>query len=1109
MPDLNSSTDPNRSANVFASAGSGKTWLLITRICRLLLSGAEPQQILAITFTRKSAAEMRARLFNKLSSWSVLDDAVLIEELKTIKEDPSVEKLTCARGLYEKLIFAEQSIRISTFHAFCEDIIRAFPLESELPTTFDLTEHEHIFINQAWQKLLALSEKPGNSKLSKALHTLFDFCYGLNGAKSALINFLYARSEWKAYTWHTKNAELFAQQELINALGDSRTNQQGDFAFSESINKKLSQYCELLQTSPTKTYQTWANKISTLLSLDDTPSTSFLYQLGSILLTSANKPRKLTISKSWHKLLDDQQAETILQLHADICNEILYVIDQQIHAKLIDANEAWFYAGRQLIDLYQQAKFEQGAIDFSDLEWETYRLLTQEDNALWVQYKLGQRIQHFLVDEFQDTNPIQWQLLKPLIESSKDLNQDESNSLFLVGDIKQSIYSFRGANPEIQTLAAQWSKQTMNSQQLSNDHSWRSSPAIINFVNQLFSHPSLESQFDGFNTHSCEHSERWGFVEIHPLVELTSANEKENFRNPLVTKKENSEFTAHYQEGLLIAERIHELIRSKTPIYTADGIRPTQLNDILILTRTRSHLDELKNALIHSGITISSSDRAKLLDFLEVQDILALLTCLYDPYNDLAFTQLLRSPIFNVSNETLIELRCIAANSWKEKLDVATHSNNYVQDIHQIKLKLKEWKSLADRIPVHDLLNHIYSSWNIIDRYRCALPEADAQLACERLGQLLHQCLEIESGRYSSIPRFLRALKELNPDITLADFDDSLNAVNIMTIHGAKGLEAPIVFIADSGPLSEPVEQFKALTHWPAHASSPNTFMLTCKKSAMSEAAKKLQEDINKRNNENLNLLYVALTRAKQILIVTGVQAKKSTQQGWHTQCCETLGIEFDTQEAWRIDFASKPKYSISSNESDHKITSNLINPALLNPLSNKIQSINTKESSPDEATEGIIIHKLIEIISQQPNIKDNSLLNLTNRETGINLLEKNFQAFKQEATKCVNEPSLKEIFQPSDKQQVFHEVSVTDTLNPNQVNIIDHMIVDDEGVWIIDYKSKKNVSKKSALNDALKYTKQLERYAQAVKSIYQTLPIRCSVVFTKIALLVDVPLKK
>lgn len=1109
MTDLSTSTDPHKSANVFASAGSGKTWLLITRICRLLLSGAEPQQILAITFTRKSAAEMRARLYEKLALWAVIDDAQLSLELETIKEEPTSEKLSTARSLFEKLIFSEQSIRVSTFHAFCEDIIRAFPLESELPTTFELTEHEHLFINQAWQKLLSTCEQPGKSKLNESLQTLFDFCYGPSGTKSALISFLYARTTWQAYTCHAKDAVAFANNAAIKALGDPKTSKSEDLLSLEANRLKFKKYCELLFSSPAKTYQTWAEKLSTVISNSDTQPNNSLEQLHSILFTTEGTPRKLTISKAWNNLIDESQAETIKQLHSELCDEISYSIDQVKLTKLIEVNHAWFYVGNEISKLFQQVKFEQGVIDFSDLEWETYRLLTHQEHALWVQYKLGHRIQHFLVDEFQDTNPIQWQLLKPLIESSQDINQPDSNSLFLVGDIKQSIYRFRGANPEIQTLAAEWSNASMNSEQFSNDHSWRSSPAVIDLVNNIFSHASIETLLNSYNKHSCQHTNRWGFIEIHPLIELNQNEKNESFRNPLTTAKDSGTQSAHYQEGKLIAKRIHELIASNTPIYTNNDIRPAQLGDILILTRTRSHLDDIKSGLIHSGIVINSSDTVKLLEFLEVQDILSLLKCLIDPYDDLAFTQLLRCPIFNVSNETLILLGNIEANSWKQKLDDAI-ANNVHSHLHKVEDKLNEWKEIADRIPVHDLLNYIYSSWNILDRYRAAIPIADAQHACERLNQLLQQSLEIESGRYSSISRFLRKLTEINPDTEYSSTHNSSSAVNIMTVHGAKGLEAPIVFIADSGPLSEPVDQFKALTHWPADASTPNTFLLTCKKNSMCQSALKLKDEINQSNNEGLNLLYVALTRAKQILFMTGVHSRKSSQEGWHKQCCNALDIDFKDQDIWYSEYADKPELTAHiESDSDYTLKTN-IDPALFDPAQKEtLDQTSTQQASNEEAVEGVIIHKFLEILSQQPNISDTALKNRSNRETGITITDKNFSDHKQEAINCINNDTLKEIFTPSKENKIFHEVTVTDSHNPDLINVIDHLIVSNDEVWIIDYKTTKEVSIENAENEALKYSYQLNRYARAIDNIYETLPIRCSVVFTKIAVLIDIPTNK
>jgi ATP-dependent helicase/nuclease subunit A len=1071
-----------------------------------LLADAEPQHILAITFTRKSAAEMRARLFDKLEAWSVMSESELSDELCAIKETTDSSTIEKARGLYEKLLFSDQAIRISTFHAFCEEIIRAFPLESELPTTFELTEHSHIYANQAWQRLLSASEQSVKSKLREAMHRLFDFCFGLNGTKTALLSFLNARSEWRAFTKQAKDASSYAHHELINKIGDTHEDGYQSWFESDEFATSLKQYHQILRTSPAKTYQDWANKIETILSLKHYTDSDFLI-LRSVLLTNDNKPRKLTISKAWQKLLDQRQSEFLIQTHQVFASKILQLLDSQIHAHLLTANQAWFYAGRELLQQYQHVKFEHGVIDFNDLEWETYRLLQQEDHALWVQYKLGQRIRHFLVDEFQDTNPIQWHLLKPLIESSYDQHQSQANSLFLVGDIKQSIYRFRGANPEIQTLASDWSQQQLNSKFLSNDHSWRSSPAIIDCVNQLFSHPSISQQFCSFQTHTYQHKDRWGFVKIHPLIEISDKQDQQEFRYPLTTAYENSEETAHYQEGLLIAKEINQLIETNTPIYDGAKIRPATFNDILILTRTRSHLDELKAGLVSASIPIHANDATRLLDYLEIRDMLALLSTLVDPYNDLAFTHMLSSPIFNIDEHHLIELQKVTADTWKQKLDILAAEADSNHPLYTVKSKLQEWNQFTDRIPVHDLLNYIFSSWHILDRYRAAIPNSESQHICGRLNQFLQQSLEIESGRYSSISRFLRRIKETNPEALFISDNEKTNAVEIMTVHGSKGLESPIVFIADSGPSSEPPEQFSAITQWPATSEVPNVFMLGCKKNSMSNAAQLLKDETNQSSNEGLNLLYVAITRAKQILIMTGVNAKRSSQEGWHHQCSSALEIKKENNEIWIHEHQSIP--SLDKIESSISPVDETLNDCtkLFAPINDSITNLTASEPVSTEALEGTLIHKLFEILTQSPSIKDQALLNRVNVETNANISIEQLKPLKSEAIHCLDSVSLEEVFTQTENQQTFHEVTVANTSNKHQISVIDQMIVSNDKVWIIDFKTQTDISQANAQKEAVKFTAQLKRYAEAVQPLYPTLPIRCSVVFTKIASLIDVPI--
>ena len=824
-----------------------------------------------------------------------------------------------------------------------------------------------------------------------------------------------------------------------------------------------------------------------------------LDRLKAVFLTGKNEIRKLNISKKWHASLSDDDYQQLTDTHSQVGALLLNLINAKKHNRLLRANHAWYIVGHQLLKHFQTVKFSQGIIDFNDLEWETFRLLRHEHNVQWVQYKLGQRIQHFLVDEFQDTNPTQWHLLKPLVESSHEQHDNTGASLFLVGDIKQSIYRFRGANPEIQTIASTWSQEYLNSNQISNDHSWRSSPAIINLVNQVFTHSSMQDAFSAFIPHSCQYEKRWGKVKILPLIPIEEKQVPQHFRDPLSAPFIDSEESAHFHEGCLIANEIKALIDSNTPVYDGDLVRPAHYGDILILTRNRSRLNDIKAALLQAGIPFNANDPTRLLEYLEIKDMMALLKALIDPYNDLNLAQVLRSPIFNACDNDLLELRKAAATVWWKKLEEVATSKPATHPLSIAFKQLTDWQNLADRIPVHDLMSHIYNTANILGKYQSCVAAFEAAHVCNRLNQFLHQCLELDSGRYSGISRFLRKLKLLNPEVSVDSDNHSENAVEIITVHSAKGLEAPIVFIADSGPNHEPPEQFKALSQWPAKLSSPTSFMLGCSKDKMSESAMLFRESIKTRDEE-LNLLYVALTRAKQILVITGTQSSRR-KVNWHEILCDTL--EINTDDTYEQEFLTSPAPSQTHTpaENIHPIE---IPEQLFQPLSISEHEVTHTEAQKSVTREGVIIHKLLEILSECNMPADQQLINRISLETDYEVTSDELQQFKQEAVQCLQDANVKSIYELSDKQQAFNEFAIATIGNQQKINIIDRLIISESLAWIIDFKTQGNATRENALQLAQTHIPQLSRYKRAVESLYPNLPIRCSIVFTKLPILVD-----
>ena len=1091
---LEISTDPQKNINIFASAGSGKTHLLITRICRLLLTGIEPQQILAITFTRKSAAEMKQRLYERLASWALMHDTALSDELISMGEQANQDLLNNARQLYEKCLFSEQTIRISTIHSFCEDIIRAFPLESELPTGFELTEQTQQYINQAWQQLLQLSEK--DPVLSAAMDQLYEHCFGLNNARTALMCFLKDRNAWLALSQGQQNKAEFNYQILLEQLGNIDLDEDA-WLFQPECRAYLQKSMRLLLDSSTDKHAKLGAKIADYLAHGELSNDQIFRYLKAIFLNTEDTASKLVISAKWRAELDESDYQHLMDTHRRLCDELLTMLNQHKHKQLLAVNKAWYVAGELFVRQYQNVKAQHGVIDFDDLEWETYRLLQTEDNVLWIQYKLGQKIKHFLVDEFQDTSAIQWQLLKPLIESSQEQHLDAGASLFLVGDIKQSIYRFRGANPEIQHLAADWSEQNLASQQLRNDHSWRSSAAIIDFVNEVFSSPVMQQRLVGFNQHSLEKTSLWGWVKILPLLALPEKQEKQYFRNPLTTARSASTNNSYFNEGCQIGREIRALIDEQTPILADGQCRPVRYQDILILVAARTHIEGLKQGLISCNIPLFSHDNNKLIDYLEIKDMLALLQILIDPYDDQKLTHVLRSPLFAISDQDLIALKQIDSPIWMEKLrQSATLADNH--QLMSAYTHLTAWQALADQLPVHDLMNKIFTQLNVLHRYRSICKLEDGPQIVARLQQFLQQCLELDSGRYSSIERFLTRLKEINPDAHM-QADQGSDCVQIMTVHGAKGLEAPVVILADCGPSGGRNDQYWTEIDWPAASDTPKNIMLAYKHKSLSSSAIDYIKNIQQSTDESANLMYVAITRAKQILIISGAQSAKSGKQHWHKDICSALEI---SQDEVYFRQTGTPPTAFDGADSDPEISPVIdLEADLFTPLHRPAHTDCASDDASAASQDGIIVHKILECLASV-DMDDQALLNRIALDCQLRPAQDRFTQLKQQALNCMRDEAIARIFTLNNDQQAFNEIALA---HNQSIHIIDRLIIDSKQAWIIDFKTQQNIDLKNIEHQCEKFSGQLKRYRAAVASLYPKLSIRCSLVFTSIPLLADV----
>ena len=1098
-------TDPHANVTVFASAGSGKTHLLVHRILKLLLNDVEPAQILAITFTRKAAAEMRERLMKILADWASMDGKQLQSTLKTLSHPSNEASITKASSLYEELLFAAQDIRITTFHAFCQDILKRFAIHTDVPAGFRVVENTLDLKQEARRQLFKQAQLKENKLLSESLFKLLEHCNSVHNVNLVLDTFIDSRSDWWSFTENQNDPVAFAEQCLYSLLFSPPS---AHLPSINSLSPKIKEYLDYLSEHTAATYQDYCRLISEYLEINE-PNKEDLQLLFKVFFKSNMEVRNFTASKALQKKLGAEKAQKLETLHTELQEQLAFQIDLIKKEKLFEFNQAWFHAGHQLIEEYQSLKFNRHVLDFDDLEWYTYLLLNRHENAAWIQFKLDQKIQHVLIDEFQDTNPTQWNLIFPLLSELASDSQDNHRSLFFVGDAKQSIYGFRRANPQLQITAMDWAKQHLNATMLETDQSYRSSPAIIDFVNKIFMQEKCE--LSKFNKHQAIQNDLWGEVQVEPLITPQDVNSNipdQSFRNPLQDARQNVEFDCHFAEGEKVTEKIASLIENATPIVENSKTRAIQYRDIMILARSRTHLAQLELALRSKHIPYYSTNENEFLNSLEIQDILALLTYLIQTHNDLALAQVLRSPLYAMSDEDLMHIAIQNEVTWQEKL--YSYANNSNSKLAQQAIKqLQGWHTLVNTVPVHDLLDHIYFETNLLKRYANSCSDDQKPHVLENLTTLLQVSLDLDAGRYSSVQSFLDTLNSPNADKLLESSlqkhrDD--NAVQIMTIHAAKGLEAPAVFLIDTGPQREKPRTYQSIIHWPNHAKKPSQFFLLGRKNEIDSHTQTLVNQIcNKEKLEEQNLLYVALTRAKQYLFISGTNTHQNNKVSWHSMVTSAV-LEEDEEvlhQTYQLRFGSAPPIK-PSNTAQDMIPAD-IEIDLSQPFTQVDKPIDAETISDELARHGTLVHKLFEFLDLDQKYNEDELKRAIENDLSIMLKKTEFDGAMNEVNKCFNTKELEPIFKEQVDKEHLKEVPISFIKNNKAYyRIIDHLILNKETAWIIDYKTAHEATIDNLHEEAWRYIHQISEYSFAVKKLYPEKEIRASILFTAIPALYD-----
>jgi ATP-dependent helicase/nuclease subunit A len=1105
--------NPRRSVVVEACAGSGKTWLLVSRILRLLLSGAAPSSILAITFTRKAAQEMHERLRTWLEFLCVASDADAHQFLRerAMSDAEISAALPRARALFADVSFAAPSISIGTFHGWFQQLIAAAPLgEGVMEQT--IVESESTLLNEAWITLAESLNRESSGVDAVALSRLFT-TIGLHNTKALLWNFVKRRAEWRAFAGvgRESRADVDAVDAVlarwlrewdVDLARSPIDDWSADTATAATIQKIIravashGKATDAAKRWPAKLEAAWASI---------TPRQQY-EAMRECCLTQAGTRRKN--ETNW---ADKAEAGSAFE---SLCTSIESVVDALHRREIYEFNHDALRAGVALLAAYENLKDQQRALDFADLEWRAYALLTSSEHVETVQYRLDCRYRHILLDEFQDTNPIQWQCLTAWLDASaaSAIDVADKPTVFLVGDTKQAIYRFRRTDSRLFGVARDYLLEHFDAAVCSLNHTRRNAPAVIDAVNAVFAD---KPDFVDFVAHTSEQTKLAGNVAALPTFALLAVVPREissTLRNPLEHPFEDNAQERYQAEATAFATGIAAMVGTLTVTIEENGTvktRPARYSDVLVLFRRRTAISAFERALREVQIPYVGASSGGLMATLEVGDMVALLTFLASPDDDLALAQVLRSPLFGVSDDDLLAIRFNddAPHWWERVQHIAAACVD--TSLAEAAKHIKQWRTWMETLPVHDLLDRIFHDRDVLNRYRASVPAIMRERVIANLNAFMTLALEVDSGRYPSLMRFLNELKRYRelpdqeaPDEGAADLGDAVgiddeivnntaNAVKLLTIHSAKGLEAPIVWVIDANSVTNKRDSYTVITDWQPDEATPRHFSFWAKGANVDTLRKPIFDDeATYQQREQLNLLYVAATRAKQYLIVSGTE--RSTAKEAESWLSRLQSATEPPSNAWHVDVlrldATKPNATkpTTKNEQEKIKASFTVEETWSIPVGARTSATATDES---ERNFGIALHAALQALAPT---------HAHPRGTRADDIE---ATICQQAEKILRTPRLRRFFDPAIFIAAYNELEISfardvdagagikkNSMGTANSQRIDRLVEFENEVWVLDYKSGQHVSTEQ-------HREQIDAYCDAVRMLYAAKKVRGAVI--------------
>ncbi|MEX0591147.1 MAG: double-strand break repair helicase AddA [Xanthobacteraceae bacterium] len=1106
-------SDPTVSAWVSANAGAGKTTVLVRRVIRLLLAGNPPARILCLTFTKAAAANMANKILETLSNWVRLDDGALdqaIGEVSALAPTPALR--ATARRLFAQALETPGGLKVQTIHAFCDRVLHQFPMEARVQAGFEVVDEvqEEQLLRRAREAVLTEAANDPAGPLGRALSI------AVAAATDDSFNMALAESV-RGRRKLLRLGEIGGETAVAEALGLSADISTGSIAKEILASPHL----------PRSEWETAARSLregstadrdlaNRFVAAANVPDEGRLFAYLEVFLTGDGKLRSR--SRFFTKEIAKRHPVLAERLDREF-ERMTGLIDRYRTAEALERTAALLTLATETIQRFQALKRARGALDYSDLIEKTADMLA-DTGAAWVLYKLDGGIDHVLIDEAQDTSPEQWSVIDKLTEeffAGRGAREDRDRTIFVVGDEKQSIFSFQGAAPKkfgemlkafklrVENAGSEFRAEKLKL-------SFRSARGVLEAVDTVFGRPEafrgLVSADENSTIHEAIRTKAPALVEVWETEK--PADDEEGvlpWDAPLDARSETS-------PTVKLAQRIASAVK----FWTGGGLaiedrktrelRAPNPGDVIVLVRQRGPLfDAILQALKKADIPVAGADRLKLSEHIAVMDLMALGDALTLEADDLALACALKSPLFGLDEDDLYALAHGRAGTLAASLSARADENARFADTAQ---KLARWRKEASALRPFDFYSRVLGR----DKGRERMLARLGHEAADAIDEFLARALSYERTETPTIAGFLNFLRRAGTEVK-RDLEVESNSVRVMTVHGAKGLEAPLVVLADT--TSIPDGRGTRLHDLPG----TEAFIWAGKKPLDSEVeqAARLAAD-GLREQEYRRLLYVALTRAADALIVCGFESGIALKEGcWYRLVrdaleagdpSELLAADAPYAKAMRWRAAPGPAMKAADAVPEKMITLApwLTEAAETTPPGPRrlVPSQFDPDDEPrspyaaaapgalDPRRRGDLMHRLLQYL---PDVRADARRDAAARwlaRIAGDLPASDRAALAAEAMRVIAEPALAELFGPASRAEVDVLVREPDA-EFEMFGRIDRLAVTADAILVADFKTGAPAA--DAADVPLRYVQQLAIYRDVLARVYPGLAMQALLVWT------------